>query len=65
MSGDVATDGSTGRSEGEITLTPFSATLRAIVEGKKPDEIVAMLPDIEEGVAAISETLAGRRMMTI
>jgi hypothetical protein len=40
-------------------------TLRAIVEGKNPGEILAILPDIEEGVAAITRTLADRRVMII
>ncbi len=51
--------------EKDKLLIGQAETLRAIVEGRKPDEILAILPDIEEGVAAISQTLAGRRMITI
>jgi hypothetical protein len=51
--------------EKDALLVGQAETLRAKVEGKKPDEILATLPDIEEGVAAITQTLAERRLMTI
>ena len=51
--------------EKDTLLIGQAETLRAMVEGKKPDEILAIFPDIEEGVAAITQTLAERRIMTI
>jgi hypothetical protein len=33
--------------------------------GKTPDDILATLPDIEEGVAAIGTTLADRRIIIL
>ncbi|HSI17780.1 MAG TPA: hypothetical protein VK980_08430, partial [Sphingomonas sp.] len=51
--------------ETDQLLIGQAETLRAIVEGKGPDEILASRPDIESGMAAIVETLAGRNLMTI
>jgi hypothetical protein len=49
----------------DTLLVGQADTLRALVEGRNPDEILAIVPDIEEGVAAITQTLAERRLMTI
>ncbi len=51
--------------ETDQLLIGQAETLRGIVEGKGPDEILANRPDIEAGIAAISQTLAGRNLMTI
>ena len=51
--------------EKDTLLVGQTETLRAMVEGKKPDAILAAAADIEEGVAAITQTLAERRIMTI
>jgi hypothetical protein len=51
--------------EKDAVLVGQAETLRTRVEGKKPDEILAALADIEEGVAAITQTLAERRIMTL
>lgn len=51
--------------ETDQLLIGQAETLRAIVEGKGPDEILASRPDIETGMAAIVQTLAGRNLMTI
>jgi len=50
--------------EKDSVLVGQAQTLRTMVEGKTPDEILAALPDVEEGVAAITKTLAERRIMT-
>ena len=49
--------------EQDQVLVGQAETLRAKVTGKAVDEIVTLLPDIEEGVAAITETLTARRIM--
>ncbi len=51
--------------EKDKLLVGQAETLRERVAGKKPDEILAILTDVEEGVAAITKTLAERRIMTI
>jgi hypothetical protein len=51
--------------EKDTLLVGQAETLRAMVEGRKPDEVLAVLADVEEGVAAITQTLAERRIMTI
>lgn len=51
--------------EKDTLLVGQAETLRAMVEGRKPDELLAVLGDVEEGVAAITQTLAERRIMTI
>jgi hypothetical protein len=51
--------------EADQLLIGRAETLRAIVEGKGPDEILAVRPDIETGIAAIVETLASRSMMIV
>lgn len=50
--------------EKDSVLVGQAQTLRTMVEGKTPDEILAALPDVEEGVAAITKTLAERRIIT-
>lgn len=49
----------------DTLLVGRAETLRARIEGRTPDEILADLAEIEEGVAAIAATLAERRIMTI
>jgi len=49
----------------DALLVGQADTLRAMVEGKKPDDILAGLAEIEDGVAAITATLAERRIMTL
>jgi hypothetical protein len=49
----------------DALLVGQADTLRAMVESKKPDDILAGLADIEAGVAAITGTLAERRIMTL
>lgn len=51
--------------EKDTLLVGQAETLRAMVEGKKPDEILAVVAEVEEGVAAIAQTLAERRIMTL
>jgi hypothetical protein len=51
--------------EKDAVLVGQAETLRTKVEGKKPDEILADFADIEEGVTAITQTLAERRIMTL
>ena len=51
--------------EKDAVLVGQADTLRGMVEKKKADEILAALADIEEGVAAITQTLAERRLMTL
>ncbi len=51
--------------EKDTVLAGQAELLRGMVEGKKPDEILALLTDIDEGLAAITQTLAERRIMTI
>ncbi len=49
----------------DTLLVGRAETLRAMVEGRKPEEILADLAEIEEGIATIASTLAERRIMTI
>lgn len=51
--------------EKDTLLVGQAETLRAMVEGRKPDEILAIAAEVEEGVAAIAQTLAERRIMTL
>lgn len=51
--------------EKDKLLVGQAETLRAMVADKKPDDILAVLPEIQEGVSAIIATLADRRIMTI
>ncbi len=50
--------------EKDKLLAGQAETLRALVVGHDPDELLAMAGEIEEGVAAIAESLAARRIMT-
>jgi hypothetical protein len=49
----------------DALLVGQAETLRTTVEGRTPDELLASLTDIEEGIAAITQTLAERRIMTL
>ena len=49
----------------DTLLIGQAETLRAMVEGRTPDDILATLGDIEEGVAAIDAALADRRVMLL
>lgn len=49
----------------DTLLVGLAETLRVMVADKKPDEILTILSDLEKGVAAITQTLAERRIMTI
>jgi hypothetical protein len=49
----------------DTLLVGQADTLRGLVEGKKPDDILAAFGQIEQGVAAIIATLAERRLMTL
>ena len=40
-------------------------TLRTLVSGKRPEDILALLGDIEEGLTAITQTLAERGILVI
>jgi hypothetical protein len=51
--------------EKDKLLVGQAETLRAMVESGTPDAILAILPDIDQGLAAITSTLADRRIMTI
>lgn len=51
--------------ETDQVLIGQAETLRSIVESKGPDEILAIRPDIEAGLAAVTQTLASRNLMTI
>ena len=49
----------------DALLVGQADTLRGLVEGRKPDDILAAIGDIEEGLRAIAATLAERRLMTL
>ena len=51
--------------EKDKLLVGQAETLRAAIDGKTPDEILASRSTIEEGVAAIAQTLTDRRIITI
>jgi hypothetical protein len=51
--------------EKDKILVGQAETLRALVADKPADAILAAAADIEEGLAAITQTLAERRVMTI
>ena len=51
--------------EMDKVLVGQAETLRVLVAGKKPEAVLAASGDIEEGIAAMSQTLADRRIMTI
>lgn len=54
-----------GLIEKDTVLVGQADTLRALVAGKAPDEILGLLSEVAEGLAAIAQTLAERRLMTI
>lgn len=49
--------------EKDKLLAGQAETLRALVVGKGPDDLLALAGEIDEGVAAITETLAARRIL--
>lgn len=51
--------------EQDKLLVGRAQMLRTVVAGKNPDEILAAREDIDQGIAAITESLAARRLMTI
>ena len=51
--------------EKDQLLVGQAETLRAMVQGKGPDDILALRPGIEEGVTAITASLDARRLMTL
>ena len=51
--------------EQDKLLVGRAQMLRAAVVGKTPDEILAVRGDIEQGIAAVTENLAARRIMTL
>ena len=51
--------------EKDKLLVGQAEMLRALVADKTPDAVLAAITDVEEGIAAISQTLADRRIMTI
>ena len=51
--------------EQDKLLVGQAETLRAMVAGQAPDTILAALPDLENGIAAITRTLTERRVMTL
>ena len=51
--------------EKDTLLVGQAETLRMLVADKTADAVLLAIADVEEGVAAISQTLADRRIMTI
>jgi len=51
--------------EKDTQLVGQAEALRAMVSGRTPDDILAITAEVEEGLAAISQTLAERRIMTL
>ncbi len=49
----------------DALLVGQAETLRAMVSGRTPDDILAITAQVEEGVAAIGKTLADRRIMLL
>ena len=49
--------------EKDKLLAGQAETLRGMVVGKDPDDLLALAGEIEEGVAAITESLAARRIL--
>lgn len=51
--------------EKDTLLAGRAETLRAMVVGQGPDELLSMADEIEEGLAAIAESLAARRILIL